>query len=649
MARRKEAKVPLVVETQLKDSIKKLNKLDNNIDDIAKSGKNVNKVFSAAGRTLTGFVSVYALKQAAEYTVELAKMADAARQVELPFKRLVQLAGKDSIDALNNLRKAVNGTASDVELMQRAAQAMDAFTASGIKPAEAFESTQKTMEFLYRYSVKFGKDFNTVMRTVFTGLQRGSTLFLDDVGIMINQNDKMFKGLGPIEKKAKLVAVALEQMAIKNKTLGEVTEGTIVKQGQMSASLDNLKVALGKLIETPIDDFFNSAAKALHNFNDMISSTPEEQKAEKIKELTEAQEELAKINKDIQQMNSEGKSWFENLFDLDEAAEHNKKFYEEEIKNINAEITALDQLINKKTEVNKTGGGGGKITYDDAAAKKALKAAMQIAEQYDTAMQHIYQRNQQQIEDIDKQNEEFLSTLFDRNVAGLETMAETDIETAIATTDQLLEIWRGREEEYAYLLEYRQELIDRATEEELENAKRIAWEIGSIFEGPMQQWAADMAEGAKTGKEIWNDFFKDLKRQILEFITSQLVKTFLNILANIIVPGSGNVFGSLFSSGTGGGVGTGRVLNTTPTVTAEFNPLTQPAMALNTGSSTSIYSERVTNKNNLLQGKITIEAVEPDLLRVKDYHIKVNRDVNIPDTNYHNEFLSTTNEKSEFD
>lgn len=305
MARAKN-KIELLIEAKVKDAIRDLDKTEKELDQLSKQGKKSSAVFKKLGMAAAGFMSVLAIKQIAGYAVELAKIGDSALQAEGPFKKLVNQAGKQMPEALNDLRKAVRGTASDMELMQRAGAAMDAFTASGMSAGEAFKATQETMDFLYRYATKFGKNFNDLMQTVFTGLQRGSALFLDDVGIMINQTDEQFKGLTEVEKKAQIVRVALEQMAEKNELLGDVTEAANVKTRQAAAEFENFKAAIGKILNEPVGEFFAGLTSVLKGFTASTKSAAETYiglrdattKSEtEIKDLTQRYTELKKIIK----------------------------------------------------------------------------------------------------------------------------------------------------------------------------------------------------------------------------------------------------------------------------------------------------------------------------------------------------------------
>jgi len=278
-----KSKIELIVESKVKDALRDLDRTDDKIDKLNKSGKKSSAIFSKAGKVMGGFIGAVALKEVAQYTLNLAKLGDAAKQVEEPFKKLVRAAGRDFTGALNDLRKAVRGTATDLELMQRSSAAMDAFTASGMNAAEAFEATQQTMDFLYRYATKFGKNFNELMSTVFTGLQRGSALFLDDVGIMIDQTDAQFAGLDTIEKKSQIVRVALEQMAQKNELLGDVTEEANVKLKQAGVEYENLKVEIGKLLSEPVGEFFALLASSMKKVTTSLSLQSDKTEKERMR------------------------------------------------------------------------------------------------------------------------------------------------------------------------------------------------------------------------------------------------------------------------------------------------------------------------------------------------------------------------------
>jgi len=196
-------------------------------------------------RIVGQMASVWAVWEIAKKAQELAQMNAQLRITTQVFNRLAAKAGVDVVRQMDVLRRATLGTISDLELMQRVGAAVDA----GL----TFDQATIALQFLRRYSLAFGKDFNQLVQTIFTGLQRGSVLFLDDAGIILSAQDAMFKGMGDLEKKTALVNRAIGLMAEKMETLPAPTQNAVVQSAQLAAQFDKLLRGVGALTSGPVD------------------------------------------------------------------------------------------------------------------------------------------------------------------------------------------------------------------------------------------------------------------------------------------------------------------------------------------------------------------------------------------------------------
>jgi hypothetical protein len=559
---RKKTDIRLVVRSEVNKAIRDLERTEKGIDKTSKAGGRATPIFSKLGGVVAGFIAALSVRQMVNFALEVTKLADSAEQVLDPFEKLVTAAGKDVPTALGILRKAVRDTISDVELMQIASRAMDAFTASGIKPEEAFEAVQKTMEFLFRYSVKFGKDFNQLMQTVFTGLQRGSALFLDDVGIMIDQTDKQFKGLDAIAKKAKIVEVALEQMAQKNKILGEVTEGTNVQVMQAGAAFDNLSVEIGKLLNEPTAGVLGELTKFLREFNEhiqlqnTIANVDRLNAIQKEKDVIEGlQAEYERLAKVIQgEIKEDPEEAIRARFKIDLklneiGRDRLAKLKEEEktlldiisgeygreqiVKNINKDTgNTVDNLKAVRQEIKR-------ITENYEGAQKLIK------ESGERISKEILDNAEKTIKYYKNLNEERVR-LDQEQIDMVRQLSETSLTDAIAVSDYLLEHWEFTEEEKKRLLELRKMLIQDAADYEIAEAKRVASAITGIMGWPMQRMIEDMLVGTKKGKDIWSDFIDHLQSELTRFIASQAVDQFFKFFSDMFSGGSSGGGGGFF-------------------------------------------------------------------------------------------------------
>ena len=224
--------------------------VERDLDKVRTSTARVNAGLVSMGRLFGVAIGVETIRRVYVAALEMAKLAATVRTTEQAFDNLATKAGRNTAEELNRMREAVGGTLGDLELMQRVGGAVDA----GLK----FDQAITALEFLRRHSLAFGKDFSQLTRTVFTGLARGSVLFLDDAGIILSATDKMFDGMDDLEKKTALVAEAIRLMGVKMKDLPEIADSVVTTTGQVSAEWKKLQATIGKSLE----GFFHERAQS---------------------------------------------------------------------------------------------------------------------------------------------------------------------------------------------------------------------------------------------------------------------------------------------------------------------------------------------------------------------------------------------------
>jgi hypothetical protein len=179
------------------------------------------------------------------------------RDINLGLAPLVR--GLDSIiergsAVANSIVKAASGTITMARGMQIANRAM----ASGM----SLDQLNTAVEFISKFSVAIGKDAGEALNTVITGLSRGSTLFLDDFGILVNGVEQVardfdaikgsgaFEQLGPAAQKAEIVRQAIAEMSARTKDIGVSGRETIFVwqslKNTISDGVDGLVMTISK-------------------------------------------------------------------------------------------------------------------------------------------------------------------------------------------------------------------------------------------------------------------------------------------------------------------------------------------------------------------------------------------------------------------
>ena len=187
--------------------------------------------------------------------------------LEVVRKSFEALTGKSSGDArgmAHSLVEAANGTIRLAEAMRIANRGL----ASGL----SFEQLQVALDFVSKKAITTGKSAADSLNTVITGLARGSTLFLDDFGILIDGIDGVrdafdkikgsgaFDALGPAAQKAEILRAAISEMRDQTKKIGvDGTELAFTWQrikNSVGNAMDNMVagIARSKALKSALED-----------------------------------------------------------------------------------------------------------------------------------------------------------------------------------------------------------------------------------------------------------------------------------------------------------------------------------------------------------------------------------------------------------
>jgi len=184
------------------------------------------------------------------------RLIDRGGELEVISKSFRSLTrGSGGVDMLaKKLVAASSGTLKLSEAMAIANRAMG----SGMK----FNDIATAIEFIGKKSISTGKEAKQALDTVITGLSRGSTLFLDDFGILVDgmgsvkrtfdsmKGQGAFDALGPAAQKAETVRQAIAEMSAQMGRIGVTGRETVfVWQGmknQIGDAVDKLSLAVIK-------------------------------------------------------------------------------------------------------------------------------------------------------------------------------------------------------------------------------------------------------------------------------------------------------------------------------------------------------------------------------------------------------------------
>ena len=174
--------------------------------------------------------------------------------VRKSFSSLTGKSGRQVDLFARRLVRAASGTITFAKAMQVANRAL----ASGL----SFDQLLTAIDFIGKKSITTGKNAEQAIDKVITGLARGSTLFLDDFGILINGVEGVrrsfdqirgagaFDQLGPAAQKAETVRQAIVEMQQQLGKIGvsgkEVVFVWASIKNQISDSVDRLVLAATK-------------------------------------------------------------------------------------------------------------------------------------------------------------------------------------------------------------------------------------------------------------------------------------------------------------------------------------------------------------------------------------------------------------------
>jgi hypothetical protein len=261
---------------------------------LGQSTKHVNS-FSSNMSKLGGVIAgAFAVQQIAAFGKEAFKLAEKAKGIETAFKGL-----HNSNALINDLTRATGGAISELELMQRAVQAVNL----GIDQNQL----AKFFEFATIRAAETGESIDYLVNSIVTGVGRGSVMILDNLGISTQQLGAGFASAG---NKAEIVAGVIDkQLSASNLSIQDAAKSS----DKLSAAFADLQLTMGKLVSGEGSGFLDFLTDVVKSFDaaftgaeklreqvwlDQLSSSGQNAVNE-LKDLMKIQERLTGTQQDL--------------------------------------------------------------------------------------------------------------------------------------------------------------------------------------------------------------------------------------------------------------------------------------------------------------------------------------------------------------
>jgi hypothetical protein len=212
---------------------------------------NIGKLAGAVGVAFTG-------REIARFALDVSRLAGEAQGVREAFEKL-----PSSTKLMMDLKKATGNTVSELELMKRAVMASN-FDIS-------LEALPRLLEFATVRAKQTGQSVDYLVDSIVTGIGRKSKLILDNLGISAVQLTEALGGASTASSSIGEVADAVGKIAEKSlQQMGTISDNTATKLDRLSASWNNVKVAIGDAANST--GFLGNSVDALTGSLDLLAS-----------------------------------------------------------------------------------------------------------------------------------------------------------------------------------------------------------------------------------------------------------------------------------------------------------------------------------------------------------------------------------------
>jgi hypothetical protein len=240
-------------------------------DSGTKAMKGINKVFSkfvfTAGDVVAGMKAIGAA------AINFVKLGSEIKAVRTAFNNLAASQGQDAQEMLRNMRELSLGTITDLELMKQANNALllglpvDRFGDMLTIARSSAQATGESMEFM--------------LKSIVTGLGRGSKLMLDNLGILVSADKANVNYAASLGRTAASLTEAERKQAFINEALrigkdnAEAAGGAQItlaeKMQQSLVVFENMKTVLAENLGPALNVFFNTANRAFTGLSNLLS------------------------------------------------------------------------------------------------------------------------------------------------------------------------------------------------------------------------------------------------------------------------------------------------------------------------------------------------------------------------------------------
>lgn len=240
--------------------------------------------FGDTVRKIGTYIGVaFGTREILNFGKEAVKLVGMMEGVENAFMRLADE------DILIALRKAVRGTMNDVELMSKAVL--------GANLGIPIKEMATLFEFASRRAQQTGEDIDYLVNSIVIGLGRKSPRVIDNLGISAERLKDAIGGVSFEEASVEQVTVGLGKIIQQEFTkMGAAVDTTTDKLARQQVNIDNLKIAIGKLITENKD--FTDTLSTLNIVLTGITSLIDELKTG-TDDLSPALQKVGKVAKNI--------------------------------------------------------------------------------------------------------------------------------------------------------------------------------------------------------------------------------------------------------------------------------------------------------------------------------------------------------------
>jgi hypothetical protein len=325
------------------------------------------KNLGVVGGSIAGLVAAVGAIQRLDKEIDrLASQANKVEGLATGFETLQKTVGQDPTKSIKALREATRGLVSDIDLYQRANQAV----LLGV-PTKVFNEAAAAAVKLGR---AMGIDAAFGLESLSLGLGRQSRLYLDNLGIIVSAEEAYKNFAGSVGKSAQDLTDAEKKAAFFAESLRKIKE----RAEELPEPLDTVGIALQRLeaaqenANTKFSAAFNASKPLIEAYKEQAKIA--EQNAivnERFGLATAAVGSIFKVvANDIRSgllFAKSGFSEFVGLFtDLSK---------EDQLKTLQSQIDSLSESTNRLREVRSRDGGLGPILTQRLADEEAALAA----------------------------------------------------------------------------------------------------------------------------------------------------------------------------------------------------------------------------------------------------------------------------------